>query len=269
MHWFIVSWSQVNCPLCVFRVKVKARPTTVAGAPERPMTQLAGQDCASPLQSRQYKRGESPTDWKLFSDDCPTNPVPSNLLTMDREYLWRTSSDSSVSAYIPHVGFVASNRDLAPEDFQNPEIMARHVSNHLVWRNTEPTPFISTSSSKWYTLTQARRREAARENNVTIARIDHETQKEEGGGVRNVRDMVEDMGLQLTPEARQWLGRTEWLCQDHVPAKAIERVFTVEEFEQYCEQGESCTRLLFSFLTPSSGSRDSDRAFCSTSGYEF
>jgi hypothetical protein len=100
---------------------------------------------------------------------------------MDPKYLWRTSSDCSVSPYIPDVGFVACNRDLAPEDFQNPEAMAHHVSNHLVWSCTKPTPFISASSNKQYTLTEAQRKEDAGENNVTIVMIDHEIQKREEG----------------------------------------------------------------------------------------
>jgi hypothetical protein len=53
--------------------------------------------------------------------------------------------------------------------------------------------------------------------------------------------MVDEMGLQLTTEARRWLGDTEWLCHEHVPAKAIKRVFTVEQFQPYILQ----TRLIF------------------------
>jgi hypothetical protein len=82
-----------------------------------------------------------------------------------------------------------------------------------------PTPFISAS-----TLKNATRRLKAREYNITmIAMIDHEIQKEGGGGVRSARDMVVEVGLQLTPAASRWLRSTEWLCQEQVPAKAIKK----------------------------------------------
>ncbi|KAG1862813.1 hypothetical protein DFJ58DRAFT_775304 [Suillus subalutaceus] len=139
-------------------------------------------------------------------------------------YLYRVFDEETYSKFSHTSGFVASISNAVY--YRNHPNARRQLELHMDWSNRRRTPFLSVTASREKALEYALNKVKMGRRIVSIAKIDSSQLKRAGINIYWMRELAEQTGAYLRPEA---MNDHEYLCIRNIPAHAVIQCLTLDD----------------------------------------